>query len=126
MASLGLLGLRLTNSNPVKREVLCLVVAYVLLAIVLVAHLMAILWDQQRTLLQIHYDFIMYLTMTLVAGIVVCFVLLLWFQTTIRDDYDAVKSVRNVVDNQDLYIESAEADASVSTSSSNPGGIINN
>lgn len=118
VASLGLLGIKLSKSNPVWREAICLVAAYILLAIVLAAHLLAIAWAQQGTLLQIHYDVIMYMTVVLVAGILACFVLLLVFQVTMPSVDDAIESIRSVAKDPDAYMRQATTD--------NPGGIINN
>lgn len=118
MASLGLLGIKLNKSNPVWREAVCLVAAYILLAIVLAAHLLAIVWAQQGSLLQIHYDVIMYMTVALVAGILACFVLLLIFQMTMPSADDALESIRSVAKDPEVYMEQATTD--------NPGGIINN
>lgn len=122
VASLGLLGIKLSKSNPVWRATVCLVVAYTLLAIILAAHLLAIAWAQQGTLLQFHYDVIMYMTVALVVGILACFALLLVFQTTMPTANDAIASIRSVSQDQDDHMKQAESDG---RAADNPGGVIN-
>ena len=122
VASLGLLGIKLSKSNPVWRETVCLVVAYALLAIVLAAHLLAIVWAQQGTLLQLHYDIIMYTTVALVVGILACFALLLVFQTTMPNVDEALDSIRSVAKDP---AEHMEHDGSGGDTAGNPGGVIN-
>lgn len=123
VASLGLLGIKLSKSNPVWREAVCLVAAYALLAIVLAAHLLAIVWAQQGTLLQFHYDVIMYLTVVLVVGILACFALLLVFQITMPNVDDALESIRSVAKDPVGHMKQAGADG---RAVDNPGGVINN
>lgn len=122
VASLGLLGIKLSKSNPVWREAVCLVVAYALLAIILAAHLLAIVWAQQGTLLQSHYDVIMYVTVALVVGILACFTLLLVFQTTMPTADDAIASIQSVAQDQGGHMTRAGPDG---RAADNPGGVIN-
>ena len=123
VASLGLLGIKLSKSNPVWREAVCLVAAYALLAVVLAVHLLAIVWAQQGTLLQFHYDVIMYMTVALVVGILVCFALLLVFQITMPSVDDALESIRSVAEDPDGHMR--QASGAGGRAADNPGGVIN-
>ena len=65
----------------------------------------------------------MCMTVALVAGILVCFVLLLIFQITMPNADDALEFIRNVAKDPDRHVNQV---GSSGRDAKNLGGVINN
>lgn len=95
VAGLGFIVTRLSKHEHVKMHMYCLVGAYAAAFAMAAGHLLVMLWAQNGSLLQSHYNVAIYASVVLMGMMLICPLLLSWSGASIRLSKEIVEHAQS-------------------------------